>query len=303
MKFFLTLSAFVGVLTACIAQTVTMQLDLEKGATYSQQSTSDVIVKQNYAGQQVDIQMKVVGKVNFKVMAITNAGYDLEVEYERISMVMEMPTGTMEFGSDKSGTEDVMSSILAAMMHKPFGITMTRQGKVTEVRNISVLFDSAFEKYPELSEEQKQQIITQLSQSFGEEGFKGNIEMVTSLFPEAPVAVGETWSTQTEVHSGMSLAVKTIYRLEAVEAGHYVISGKSEMATMAAAVGDDIPMKYDLSGTMTSTIKLAKKTGWIHDASIKQSMSGKVIFSDSPQMPGGMEVPMSMDSDIAIADK
>jgi hypothetical protein len=302
MKTFLTLIASVGMLTVCIAQTVTVQLDLEKGATYSQQSSSDVSVKQNYAGQEIDIQMKVVSKVNFKVLSVTNTGYDMEVVYERISMIMEMPTGTMEFSSDKPESGDVMSSILAAMMNKPFGITMTRQGKVPEVRNISALFESAFEKYPDLTDDQKQQIIAQLSNTFGEQGFKGNIEMVTAVFPEGPVAIGDTWTSQTELESGMTANVKSMYRLESVEDAHFVISGKSEIVTKGTS-DDAAPMKYDLAGTMTSTIKLAKKTGWIHDASIKQSLSGKVIFSDSPQMPGGMEVPMEMDSDIAIVDQ
>lgn len=302
MKLFLTLSIFAGVLNASVAQTVTVQLNLEKGATYSQQSSSNVTVNQNYAGQEIDIQMKVVGRMTFKVMAVTASGYDLEVMYERISMLMEMPTGPMEFSSDKADSVDVMSSILAAMMHKPFGITMTRQGKVTAVRDISTLFDTAFEKYPDISEEQKQQIITQLGQSFGEQGFKGNLEMVTAIFPEGPVAIGDTWSTQTELQSGMSATVKTMYRLEAVEDSHFVISGKSEIATSGAA-DDSAPMKYDLAGSMTSNIIIAKKTGWIRDASMKQALSGKVIFPDSPQMPGGMEVPMSMDSEIAIVDR
>lgn len=302
MKFFLTLGAFVGALTVCVAQAVTMQLNLEKGATYLQESSSNVSVNQNYGGQEIDIQMEVVGRITFKVIAITDAGYDLEAMYERISMLMKMPTGPMEFSSDKADSGDVMSSILAAMMHKPFGLTMTRLGKVTEVRNISALFDSAFEKYPDLTDEQKQQIVTQLGQSFGEEGFKGNMEMVTAIFPEGPVAPGDTWSSQTELQSGMSASVKTVYRLEAVEDSHFVISGKSEIAT-SGTPNDPSPMTYDMSGTMSSTIKVAKKTGWIQDASMKQSLSGKVIFSDSPQMPGGMEVPMSMDSEIVIVDQ
>lgn len=298
----MTLGIVAGVLTASVGQTVTVQLDLEKGATYGQQSLSNVTVSQNYGGQQVDIQAKVDGKATFKVLAITDTGYDLEVEYEYLNMTMELPTGAMEFGSDNPNSDDVMSSILAAMMHKPFGITMTRQGRVTEVRNISALFESAFEKYPDLTDEQKRQIIANIGQSFNEEGFKGNIEMVTAVFPAGPVAVGDTWSGQTELQSGMPSSVKTEYRLEAVEGDHYVISGKSEIESFEDP-NNTLPMTYQMSGTMTSTIKLAKKTGWIRDASIKQSLSGKVIFADNPQMPGGMEVPMSMESEIAIADQ
>ncbi|HLT79796.1 MAG TPA: DUF6263 family protein [Cyclobacteriaceae bacterium] len=301
MKFLLTLCAFVGMMTAGVAQTVTLQLNLEEGATYSQNSSSDLVMSQDYGGEKIDIKIKVQSQVDFKVIAITDTGYDLEVEFDRISMTMEMPMVTMEFNSEKADGADIMSTILASMMHKPFGVTMTRRGEVTEMRNLSTLLDSTLEKYPQMTEEQKNQIRAQLANTFGENGLKGNIEMTTFIFPEGPVAISDTWSTQTQVDAEWSFAVKSIFRLEAIEAGHYVVSAKSEVSTLPAP--DSAAIKYDLSGTSLYNLKLAKKSGWIQDGSVKQSMSGKIVFADSPEMPGGMEVPMSMESEVAVMDR
>jgi hypothetical protein len=63
MKPFLTLIAIVGVVNCCVAQKVSLQLNLEQGATYSQQSTSEITVKQNYAGQEIEMTMKVGGRM------------------------------------------------------------------------------------------------------------------------------------------------------------------------------------------------------------------------------------------------
>src|SRR5690606_10374768 len=207
----------------------------------------------------------------------------------------------MEYSSDNAAPGDIMSGMFAAMMHRPFQMTITRHGKVTEIRNMSNLFEGAFEKY-ELTDEQKQQVMASLSQSFGEEALKGNLEMTMAVFPTGPVAVGGTWTTETELRSTMQAAVKTTYKLDAIEGDYYVISGKSEIRTKVNT-DPSAPMTYDMTGTMTSRIKLAKKTGWISDGSYKQSISGKAVFPDNPQMPGGMEVPMSIDGEVLVADK
>jgi hypothetical protein len=223
------------------------------------------------------------------VLTITDTGYELEVQYRQLSMVMDMPTGYMEFSSDNANGDDIMSAMLNGMMNTPFGVTMTRQGKVTEVRGIHKLFNTAFEKYS-LTEQQKQEIMNSLSQTFGNESFKANLEMFTYVFPSGPVSVGDKWTTETTTVSTMAATVKSTYTLDAIDDGQYVISGKSEIHTTADA-GDSAPMKYDMSGTMTSRIKVARNTGWIKDASFKQSMLGKIIFPDNPKCRVGWTYP------------
>jgi hypothetical protein len=62
-------------------------------------------------------------------------------------------------------------------------------------------------------------------------------------------------------------------------------------------------VKYDLTGTMTSEIKISKETGWTINSSINQDISGNVEFKDNPQMPGGMTVPMSINTTMKMTDK
>ena len=63
-----------------------------------------------------------------------------------------------------------------------------------------------------------------------------------------------------------------------------------------------MPLKYDMAGTMTSDIKIDKKTGWTMSAKISQSIKGNAYVKDNPQMPGGMTIPMTISNDMTITE-
>jgi hypothetical protein len=64
-----------------------------------------------------------------------------------------------------------------------------------------------------------------------------------------------------------------------------------------------MPLKYDLTGAMTSDIKIDKKTGWTINAMINQSIKGTAYIKDNPQIPGGMTIPMTMNNEMTITEK
>ena len=190
--------------------------------------------------------------------------------------------------------------------NKPFYVTMTKTGMVEEVSNIDTLFESMFDQFPELPEMQKQQIKTQLQQSYGDKAFKGNIEMVTAVLPDKPVKKGEKWTVETKLESGMSATVVSTYELNDIRDNQCIIQGKSTIATTdkdAYIESNGMPMKFDLKGTMTSQLTIDKATGWIVEATINQDIQGDVYIKESPQMPNGMKIPMTMVSEMIIKDK
>lgn len=279
-----------------------LALNLTKGETYQQNMVSEITIKQQIQGQTMNINMAVTADMGYLVKEVANQIFTLDVTYNKMAMKMSLPTGAMEYSSDKKVEGDLMSTILSNMVNKPFTIKMSENGKVQEVTNIDKLFESAFSELPNISEMQKQQIMAQVMQSYGGDAIKGNLEMATALFPETAVSKGDSWDVTTKVESGMTMIVKTTYTLTEVGADYYLLKGVSTIETLKDEVKENMgmPMQYNLSGTMDATLKLSKSTGWVMTATIDQVISGEAVIQDNPQVPGGMSIPMDMNNKMTI---
>jgi len=293
-------------LASCQAQKEKLELKLIKGNLYTQNITSNSTVIQTLNGQQMNINMTIKAKMTYKVIDIQDAVYNLEVRYESLIMKINLPNGVMEFSSEKNDEKDIFSTILGSMKNKPFLVKMTKSGKVNEVKNIELIFSEIFNKFPQLSEAQKQQIKIQLMQAYGEKAFKGNIEMCSAIFSDSPVSKGDKWTIKTQLESAMSAKMESIYELKEITDTDCQIIGNSTITTAdkdAYIVSNGMPLKYDMAGTMTSDIRIDKNSGWILIAKIGQSIKGTAYVKDNPQTPGGMAIPMTMNTDMTISEK
>lgn len=305
MQKLFTSIVFLLVLTTAQAQKKTaLSLNLEKGKAYKQVTESTSTINQDIQGQQMNIVMLVKGTMSYTVINVTDQ-YEMDVRYESLSLSMQLPQGSMEFSSEKNDEQDIFSKILAEMKKNSFQIKITKQGKITEVKNIDKLFESAFDRFSDIPQNQMVQIKAQLQKAYGEDAMKGNIEMVTAIYPEHAVSINDTWIVKTKLESGMSAAMTSTYKYAANENAHYLITGDSKIETAdkdAYIETNGIPMKYNLKGTMLSEIKVDKKSGWIIEATVKQEMSGDVSIEPSTQIPDGMTIPMSLKTDMKFTN-
>jgi hypothetical protein len=58
-----------------------------------------------------------------------------------------------------------------------------------------------------------------------------------------------------------------------------------------------------MSGKMTSEIKINRKSGWVIESKINQTIKGTTQIKDNPKMPGGMTIPMTMINEMTITEK
>jgi hypothetical protein len=306
MNFFLKIVFFSIILTSCQAQKTELCLNLEKGKEYKQISDSKATIIQDINGQKMNMEMTVYGCMSYLVKAVNDDDYEMEVKYESLSMSMKLPQGIMEFNSEKNDEQDIFSMMLAEMKDKPFQITMTKRGKITKVKDIESLFESAFSKFTGIPEDQMGQIKAQLKKAYGEEAFKGNIEMITAIYPNRPVVKGESWEINTKLESGMSADMTTTYKFTESNSNYYLIVGDSKIVTAdkeAYIESNGMPVKYDMKGNMSSEIKVDKTSGWIIEAIINQDIQGDVYIKGNPQMPDGMKIPMIMKNDMIFTNQ
>lgn len=305
MKTIFTLILTVFVLTSFQTQNSDLSLKLEKGKEYKQITNSKTTIIQEVNGQKMNMVMTIKGTMTFLVKDITENGYNMDAKFEELSMSMQMPQGLMEFSSEKNDANDIFSTILGAMKDKAFGITMSKTGKITDVKNVEALWSTAINTFDQLPEMQKEQIKAQIMKAYGGEALKGNIEMVTAIYPDSPANRGDKWTINTKLESGMSANMTTDYEFAELTSEYALIKGKSTIVTAdkdAYIESNGMPMKYDLTGSMDSEIKVDKNTGWIIEATINQKIEGDTYIKENPQLPNGMKIPMTMINDMVITN-
>lgn len=293
------------VLTACQAQKTDLSLNLEKGKEYRQVTNSKANINQEINGQKINMTMTINGEMTYKVVSVNPADYDMEVKYESLIMAMGLPQGKMEFSSDKNNEQDIFSKLLSKMIGQPFNVKMTKNGKILEVNKIESMIESLFEDFSNIPENKLAQIKAQMKKAYGAKAFKGNIEMVTAIFPDKPVNKGDNWTIKTNLESGFSGLMTTDYELVELGSDYAMIKGNSSIQTAdkdAYIKSNGMPMKYDMSGSMISEIRVDKETGWIIKASTKQEIKGDGYIKENPQMPNGMKIPMTMINEMIITN-
>ncbi|MEO7487417.1 MAG: DUF6263 family protein, partial [Ferruginibacter sp.] len=271
--------------------------NLLPGQTYYHSMQTSSNVQQDLNGQKVIIDITLTGKIAFKIIDIKDSIYDIDVRYQKLAMKMKLPNREMSFNSEKKDTTDVFSNVLGAIIDKQFLMKMTKTGKIVEVKNIDSIFDKSIENFSNLTLLQKQQIKVQLMQAFGEKSFKGSFEMITAIYSNAAVDKSDTWIIKTKLESAQSATVTTTFEFKDKIENYNIIIGTGEIETLdrnAITQINGMPAKYNLKGTMNSTLKVDNKTGWVADAKIIQSISGNAEIEDNPKLPGGMIIPMSI---------
>jgi hypothetical protein len=257
---------------------------------------SDVNIEQDLGGQNMVIKMGIFGKMNYKVINVIDTIYDIEVKYASLGMKMDMSGNSIAFSSDSADPNDMFSKVMKAMTDKAFMLKMNKKWKILEVKNTENLYN-ALNEFAGLSAEQKQQLKDQLAESYGENAFKGNLEMSSAIFPSVPVAKGDSWKTKTALRAKMAMDIENTFTLKEITDTYYIITSNAKIFPDAKAdfvKSNGIDIKYNLNGTMNAEIKIDKKTGWIINGTYTQSLNGSNTIKAGEKIPEDMVIPMKM---------
>jgi len=306
MKKILLLLSFTTFIQITFGQKQRLGFNLSAGQTYYHLMQVVSNVKQEINGQINTVNVTMSGKMAFNVTDIKDSIYTMSVTYQQLSMTMKLPNGNMTFSSEKNDANDIFSNILRTIIDKPFLIAMTKTGKITEVKNIDSVFGNMFDKFPQLSPDQKQQIKGQIMQAYGEKAFKGSFEMVTAIYPNVSVEKGNTWTKETKLESAMEANLLTTFEYKEKADSYNLIIGRGKIKTAdkdAYIQSNGMPIKYNLTGNMNSEIKVDNKTGWIIESKVNQTITGTAEIKDSPKTPGGLTIPMTIETEMTFSSK
>ncbi|MDW3192707.1 MAG: DUF6263 family protein [Cytophagales bacterium] len=281
-----------------------LQLNLKAGESYKQVTFNDASITQEIMGQSMEINLAVNSSMIFKVVNANRDDYDMEVSFESMKLSMGSMQATMEFDSENPEEGDAFSQIMSGVIGKSFNIKMSKSGKVLELSGIEAMWEAAFSDQ-NISAAEKAQIMTQLNQTYGSEAVKGNIEMVSAIFPEQKVSKGDQWTNEVNINSGMKGIAETTYTYEGKQGDQYQITGSGTIVTSeegATINTNGMELTMDLKGTMESAISVDAGTGWIVQATINQKIDGAANMAGNAQMPNGLSIPMKIRNEMSITN-
>jgi len=302
MKKHLILLIALFLLTSCYSKKEKIRLNLIVGEVYTQNSTTSISLTQTTNGKKRKINTSIGTILTYKVISIQDSVYEMEVNYRKLNMITLNSHGKIEYSSEKKDSSDLISTILGTMKNKPFYIKMTNKGEIIEFKNMDTLYAHLYDQLAQLNVEQKKQVKVQFMQAYGAKTLKSGFEVSSAIFPTSPVSDGDKWTIHTQLESGMPIKINTKYELQEVTDAYYQILGTSQVKTFdsdARVKATNAPLKYDMSGTMTSNIKIDRKSGWVIETKLTRTLKGTAKKPDNPQKP----IEMSTVSEITIFGK
>lgn len=297
MKKILTLLLlFIGINS--YAQTAKLELNLQKDSTYNLTMNADMDIDQLINGVHQMVKTTISGTMAHKVIAIKDTLYEMEVTYKKLGMRMDVAGKIIEFNSDPQSV-DLVSKFVRSMLNKPFLIVMSKRGKILEVRNIDSLFAGIAKDFPQLSEAQVAQMMTQMRQSFGEKSIKGNLQETFVIFPKEPLAVKSSWTTTNGIEAAaISITTKTTYTLNAITDKYYDVSGTAVIMSdkeplFKKSAGYFIRLVQP-TGSYNARMKIDKVTGWITESQITKDISATAEVKKTEGGPIELSYPMKI---------
>ena len=281
-------------LGAC-SGTKPLDMKMEASATdkfvYRTANTTETNVSVMGMDQKVMIEQSTDQEYN---IVNRNADGSMDIKLTTLSMKMEQinPMMTMKFDSENPEANEPAEMVkgFENMVGKEYDMKMSAKGEVLDITTKGGVFDGAFDGIPN-SEAMEEQMEGQ----FGIDAIKSGMAQVTGFFPDNPVNVGDTWTKNTTITTGMKMLAETTYTLTERKAGVATITFSSQLKTdpdSAPLEMMGMEMTYDLKGTQKGTILVDEKTGWTKKTDGTQEMKGTM------NMSGGAVGEMSADMDM-----
>ncbi len=295
----------ITLLNSCTKPKIALKLNLEQGKSYLMGYQTDMKMNQKIMGMSIDVKMKIDMDLLFKTIGYDkDSNYIMETTYQSMNYKMNAQGQDIEFGTDKTSKDSIMSKVFSSFKGKTFTITFSKYGKIIDVQGIDSIMTSFFNDNYFTDSTKINEIKELFGKNFGEESIKNNFSSFFGYFPEKEVSIGEKWNNNTSIKTMFALNIDNQYQLIDNKNELYNIGIQSNIKTDSKNSTMEVQgmqMKFNMKGTQTGFIKLDQKTGWIKESEIKQKIVGDASMSKS-EIPGGgnFSIPYTIESTTKI---
>lgn len=274
------------------------ELNLSMNKTYRQKTIVDMNIEQEINGQGVNLTTRNAFEILYKVVQKTDSTMLLNAQLNSIYLKIDNPSQSIIFSTNDKDTTNVFNKIFKNMMNKDFTMEVTKSGEVIRVTKFENIFSKVFDDLPNISEPQKQSMLANLKQYYGEEAFKNMQLFGNNFYPKEDVALKDKWKSSNYLkNKDVSLKSSTEMTLKKHKDKYAIITFKGAINTISKGVTVN---PISLNGTTEGAYKIIPKTGWLKEATIYQNLKG---YTETPVNYGSSSViksPIKIDSKITV---
>ncbi len=268
------------------AQKSSLELKLKEGQEFHQINQSKITLKKHTKNSETTFMVQ--RGTSFKVLSGYSTGYEMEVKFD--SLKVEFEEG-ITLNSEVQNDNDAYSKILYNMTNTPFQITMTKKGRIIEVKHLDSLLENAFVQDLDITEHEMVGAKITMLYWFDKQDFITSVEIVTSCYPDRPVATGDRWLTESEIKYAAPIIRKSEFTYTSSDSSFDTVEGNSKIKAIDKEIVygneeiESVSLTYDMTGTMTSTMKLNKKSGLISEAQTQLELIGTITDGEENIIP------------------
>jgi hypothetical protein len=286
---------------------VQLRLNLQKGQSYARIIALEQKISQTFQSQRVDATITTRFGIHSQVLESNDDALRIEMTYRSASYesrTSDQHGGiiTMRYDSTRpDNTASPQSKIFAAMVGASLVYTISPRGEILKVdgqeemvQRILSSMDIPAELRRELSktlnESIKESVKSQTGQTVG-----------LAVYPEMPVAIGQSWELQNSQAVGVPLFTSTRYTLNALENSIATLAVRSKITgnpPASAMVIGDSQTKYDMTGTQNGVLRVDENTGLPNSFELHQRFFTRVFVTDSKTPKNETSFPMYIKSTI-----
>lgn len=274
------LLSFVLLFNACKSgKTYELKMRLAEGDHFEQNMQMDMRMHYGVSGQSMNMKMGMDMACFFDVLK-SEADKKFKMTYTRSKMTMDMG----QLGA-AANIDSVMNRISNKIAGKSITIVLSKDNEIKDVLGAEV-FDNE-DADPEAREMTKKMFSKdQINQLFG---------MMFSLYPDKPVAVGDSWSKDNKVNVGeFEMKIKTKFTLASISGNTASITVDGTIDGKGTMKGAQVEM--DMKGTQKGTMAIDLTSGYLQ--------KGKYTMLITADMNvAGQKIPMTIDADYNMHGK
>lgn len=267
-----------------------LRLRLKQGETYRLKTTVEQRITGDAGSDQPATEQTFAVGYGMAVQNVDGAGnMKVATKYESILFRQKGPTGAIEYDSQNPPKQVPQSARpFAALAGLGFTVTITPAGQITAVEGLDAMLAEMVRNLDLPEGPTKAAVQKALGEQFGEDTMKQNLQGMFALYPETPVAVGQSWQRKTVVSKGFPVVIEGDYTLEGRTGGVARVAIKATLSPNEAAGPIDLgtgKMSYDLKGEQSGIAEMDEATGWTRSLSTTQLVSGTLRFQGAGGVP------------------
>ena len=230
---------------------VSLTFNFQPGSTYEYILDNKLSLQSDINGNTLTIMQDMKIMSAYDVINNTGKNKNIEVTYNRITMRSGNGIINREFDSDDTASNDPIFSHVRDLVNKPFGITVSELGNITQVRGFG-------------NNNADQDIL-------GDSSIRKMMVQCLSVYPAAAVKPGDSWKRDVSSSVGfIHMRLNSTYTLITINKGIAYIDVLSRITP------EDTTAGIGFTGSQKGKLEMDIASGLILQGNITQDLEGQL---------------------------